>query len=227
MTATVFDIDNGQFYNLHPGVAEDEASIVKVDILATYLWQGMKVPAAISSAQQSVIQSMIEESDNDSATSLWDAVGGTAAIASFDHAAGLSSTTPSTCVVCPGFPWPGWGLTSTTSADQVNLLRQLVLPSPILSSAERQYELGLMEQVAPDEAWGITGGVPSGVTVALKNGWLPLSGEVDWQVNSMGWVDGDGRDYLIAVMSNQAPTEQYGIDTIDTLSADCWNALGS
>ncbi|MGH3164897.1 MAG: serine hydrolase, partial [Trebonia sp.] len=75
--------------------------------------------------------------------------------------------------------------------------------------------------------WGVSSGVPSGATVALKNGWLPLNAaSTDWQVNSVGWVSGDGRDYLIAVLTTGNPTEQYGISTIDALSARAWSALG-
>ena len=68
--------------------------------------------------------------------------------------------------------------------------------------------------------------VPPQVTVALKNGWLPLNDAgTDWQVNSVGWVSGLGRDYLIAVLSTGNPTEQYGIDTIDQLSGAVWREL--
>ena len=65
-----------------------------------------------------------------------------------------------------------------------------------------------------------------GVTVALKNGWLPLTaGNSDWQVNSVGWVSGDGRSYLMAVLSTGNPSEQYGIDTLSHLGAMVWSAL--
>jgi hypothetical protein len=65
------------------------------------------------------------------------------------------------------------------------------------------------------------------VTVALKNGWLPLNdANTDWQINSVGWVSGGGRDYLLAVLSTGNPTEQYGIDTINGLSSLVWSALG-
>ena len=47
----------------------------------------------------------------------------------------------------------------------------------------------------------------------------------NWQINSVGWISGSGRDYLIAVLSTGNPTEQYGIDTIDQLSATVWNAM--
>ena len=73
---------------------------------------------------------MIEDSDNDAATSLWDEAGGAAGIGAYNARAGLTSTTPSACVACAGFPWPGWGLTTTTPADQIALLRRLVGPGP-------------------------------------------------------------------------------------------------
>jgi hypothetical protein len=46
-----------------------------------------------------------------------------------------------------------------------------------------------------------------------------------WQINSIGWVDGAGRDYLVAVLTDENPDEQYGIDTINTLSGYIWNAM--
>jgi hypothetical protein len=129
-------------------------------------------------------------------------------------------------VSCPGFPWPGWGLTTTTSSDQLVLLRELVQPSSLLTDAERGYAVSLMENVTPSQRWGISGGVPARATVALKNGWLPLdSKEDDWQVNSVGWISGSGRDYLIAVLTTGNPTEQYGIDTIDQLAAIVWKDM--
>jgi hypothetical protein len=171
---------------------------------------------------------MIEDSDNDAATSLWDEDGGAAGIGAYNDSAGLTGTTPSACVTCTGFAWPGWGLTTTVPADQLTLLKQLITPGPdpLLSGAQRSYVLSLMENVAPGQRWGVSGGVPAGVTVALKNGWLPLTdANTDWQINSVGWVSGDGRDYLVAVFTTGNPTEQYGIDTIDALSSRIWTAL--
>jgi hypothetical protein len=170
---------------------------------------------------------MIEDSDNDAATSLWYAAGGTAGLAAYDDRAGLTRTTPSACVVCADFPWPGWGLTTTVPYDQITLLKQLIKPGPLLTADERQYALSLLENVTRGQAWGVTGGVPAGVTVALKNGWLPLNDDhSDWQINSEGWVSGDGRDYLISVLTTGNPTEQYGIDTIGELSTLIWTQLG-
>jgi len=224
--AAVYDVTTGQSWHLGDGPAQAEASVVKLDILETLL--SRRGGAGLSPGDQSLSQSMIEDSDNDAATSLWDEAGGAAGIGAYNDSAGLTGTTPSACVTCAGFAWPGWGLTTTVPQDQLTLLRQLIAPGPdpLLSGAQRSYALSLMENVEPDQRWGISGGVPAGVTVALKNGWLPLNdANTDWQVNSVGWVSGDGRDYLIAVLTTGNPTEQYGIDTIDALSARVWAAM--
>jgi hypothetical protein len=225
VTAAAYDITTGQTWTFGGPTPQDEASIVKVAIIEALL--AGSHGQQLSSSEQTLAQNMIEMSDNDAATSLWNLVGASSGVRSFDSLVGLTKTTPSTCVECPGFPWPGWGLSTTTPADQLTLLRLLVQPNAVLSSQARAYALNLMENVTASEVWGVSGGVPSGVTLALKNGWLPLnSTDTDWQINSIGWVSGDGRNYLVAVLTTGDPSEQYGIDTIDQLSSMVWAALG-
>ena len=226
VVAAVYNLRTGQTWQLGRGQPQDEASVVKLDVLETLLAERGRSGTELSASDRTLAEQMIEDSDNDAATSLWDEVGGASGIRSFNTSAGLADTVPSSCVDCPGFPWPGWGLTTTTPADQLTLLRTLVEPNSLLTSTERSYALSLMENVTPDQRWGVTGGVPAQVTVALKNGWLPLnSANNNWQINSVGWISGSGRDYLIAVLSTGNPTEQYGIDTIDQLAAMVWNAM--
>ena len=111
-------------------------------------------------------------------------------------------------------------------ADQILLLRQLVAPSPLLTAAQRGYALSLMERVTPSQRWGVSARVPRHVMVALKNGWLPLnSADSDWQVNSVGWISGDRRDYLLAVLTTGNATEQDGIDVISRLAAIVWRNM--
>jgi beta-lactamase class A len=224
--AAVYDVRTGQTWQFGAGRAQPEASVVKLDILETLLARPQGV--ALSPADQALARSMIEDSDNDAATSLWDEDGGAPGLTYYGDRAGLTQTVPSQCVACAGFAWPGWGLSTTVPQDQLTLLKQLVVPgpSPLLSGDARSYALSLMEHVAAGQRWGISGGVPAGVTVALKDGWLPLNtAATNWQVNSVGWVSGDGRDYLIAVLSTGNPTEQYGIDTLNALSSQVWNAM--
>jgi beta-lactamase class A len=226
--AAVYDIGTGRTWHLGQGQPQAEASVVKLDVLETLLAEHDQDDGiGLSASDRSLTGEMIEYSDNAAATSLWYEVGGAARIRSFNARAGLTQTAPSSCVACPGFSWPGWGLTTTTPDDQIALLRQLVAPSPLFTNAEREYALSLMEDVTPSQRWGISGGVPAQVTVALKNGWLPLQGaDSDWQVNSVGWVSGGGRNYLIAVLTTGNPSERYGIDTIDRLAAMAWQAMG-
>jgi hypothetical protein len=226
--AAVYDLHTGRSWDLGQGPPQAEASIVKLDVLETLLAERAQGDGTgLSASDRTLAGRMIEDSDNDAATSLWYAVGGAARIRSFNARAGLTHTAPSSCVVCPGFAWPGWGLTTTTPDDQIALLRHLVTPSLILPRAAREYALSLMEDVTPSQRWGVSGGVPAQVTVALKNGWLPLHGTgSDWQINSVGWISGGGRNYLMAVLSTGNPSEQYGIDTIDALAATVWQRMG-
>jgi hypothetical protein len=222
--AAVYDVNTGQTWSIGQGKPQDEASIVKLDVLETLLAQ--RGASGLSASDRALAQSMIEDSDNDSATSLWDEVGAAAGIRAYNNTARLTDTSPSLCVTCANFPWPGWGLTTTVPTDQLTLLKALIAPGP-LTKAEREYALALMENVTESQRWGVSGGVPAQVTVALKNGWLPLdSADTDWQINSVGWISGQGRNYLMAVLSTDNPSEQYGIDTIDQLASMVWNGLG-
>jgi hypothetical protein len=224
--AAVYDLRTGQTWHFGRGQPQDEASVVKLDVLETLLAERGRIGIELSAGDRALAVQMIEDSDDDAATSLWDEVGGASGIRSFNTSAGLADTVPSSCVNCPGFPWPGWGLTTTIPGDQLTLLRTLVEPNSLLTNAERNYALSLMENVTPGQRWGVSGGVPAQATVALKNGWLPLnSANNNWQINSVGWISGSGRDYLIAVLTTGNPTEQYGIDTIDQLAAMVWNGM--
>ena len=210
--AAVENLNTGRTFVYHPGYRFQTASIVKVDILETLLHQTQN-HGGLSPAEYGIAQGMIENSDNGDATDLWDAVGEAPAVAAYDVAAGLKDTTPNVA----------WGLTETTAPDQIALLRQLVDVGGLLTRASQNYALYLMSHVESDEAWGISGGVPAGVQIAIKNGWLPF-GE-GWHVNSIGRVKGDGRHYLIAVLTDDNGSEAYGIDTIEHVAGTIWNAL--
>jgi hypothetical protein len=216
LTAAVYDEATGHTSLYRPGVAEDTASIMKVDILATLLAQAQGQGRALTSDEQELSLEMIEESDDDDAQDLWDEEGGAAAVRMFDTDAGLTETTPDEA----GY----WGLSTTTAADQVQLLKEVAYPNTVLDSSSRRYELDLMTHVDPDQAWGVSSGVDAGATVAIKNGWLPLDSG-GWQINSIGYIDGDGRNYLIAALSNGNSTEAQGIATIEGLSQLIWKEL--
>ena len=214
VTVAVEDLTTGAIYQFRPGVVENTASTLKVDILATLLTEAQTAGRPLTPEEQSLAVPMIEESLDSAADTLWTDLG-PAAVGAFEREAGMTSTVPATDGV--------WGTTTTTALDRLAMIRTLVEPNPLLTDASRAYVLGLMEHITPSQDWGATGGVPPGVTVALKNGFAVIDG---WQINTTGWVDGAGRDYLIAVLTNGNVSEQYGIDTVNAVSGIVWNAFG-
>lgn len=226
VTAAVFDARTGRTWVFNAGVNEIAASIVKVEIMGAALRQARAFGTALSPAQQALMLPMIENSDNDATTTLLAQVGGASALGRFDRSAGLLQTVPSSLAVIPGTQWPGWGLTRTTALDQVTLVSKLAYQNPLFSDADRRYGLNLMEHVEADQAWGVSAGVAPGTTVALKNGWIDLPGS-GWQVNSIGWINGNGRNYVLAVLTSGNASEQDGISTIEKIASVMYSELGS
>jgi hypothetical protein len=212
-TVAVADLNSGQIFQFRPGVLENTASTLKVDILATLLSRAQSEGRTLTPAEQSLAVPMIEDSLDSAANTLWGELGPDA-VGNVERQAGMTSTVPATNGV--------WGATITSALDRVDMMRSLVEPNAVLSDSSRSYVLNLMENITPSQDWGATGGVPPGVTVALKNGFAVISG---WQINTEGWVSGDGRNYLIGVLTNGNPSENYGIDTVDAISSIVWQDM--
>lgn len=225
VTAALYDKRTNQTWVYHSGVLEYTASIVKVEIMGTLLHRAQS-GQPLSSTEQSELTSMIEASDNTSASNLLADVGGPPAVQQFDNLAGLKDTTPhATDPPIPGTPWPAWGLTSTTARDQVTLVKRFVFPNKVLTGSSRSQGLKLMKSVEVGQNWGVSFGVLPGTTVALKNGWIQFPQALPdatmpngWQIDSIGWIKGHGRNYVLAVLTNNDSSEQYGIDTIQGIS---------
>jgi hypothetical protein len=214
-SVAVYDAKAGIQYSYAPGTKFVTASIVKASILGTLLRRASDAGRSLTGTEKSLATKMIQVSDNAAATSLWNEVGKGPGVGAFMRKVGMPSTTPG--------PDGYWGLTSTNTPDQVKLVRTIAYPNSVLNDAGRSYEESLMRGVTPSQRWGVTGGVPSSATVALKNGWLPRSN--GWVINSIGHVRGGDRDYAMAVLSSGSPTMSYGIATIERLSAMVWSNL--
>ncbi|MCW2930343.1 MAG: secreted protein [Actinomycetia bacterium] len=189
----------------------DSASVVKATILAALL---RARGGDLTDDEQDEATLMITESDNDAASDLWNDVG-TTALERFLGLAGMTQTVPG----ADGY----WGLTQVTARDQLRLLHLLTTPNGVLSRAERSQELGLMATVDPAQRWGISAGVPSGMTVEIKNGWLPRA-TLGWRINSIGCVTGKTPSgerqpgYCLAVLTDDNPTMAYGVQTVSGIA---------
>ena len=247
----LFNGVTGRTYLIRDGTSTQyTASIVKADILSLWLRRYQSrpgtIPASMPYSITYLLQSMITMSDNVAATSLFYFSGGCSTLSLFN----TLIPTRHTHVGCETPTYYGWGNTTTTAADQVRIVRTLAYPNDVLAPDAREYGLHLMESVEPSQRWGISCGpwgtscgppdyaTPDpGVTVALKNGWkyLPTCARQDdscpWQVNSIGWVHGHGRDYVLAVLTTDDPAGpgtaglDYGITTIQGVSQRIWHNL--
>jgi Beta-lactamase enzyme family len=184
------------------------ASIVKVDILATLLYQLQQAGQTVSADQQELATTMIENSDNDSASDLYDEVGGSAGIGAANQAFGLIETTVGT----GGY----WGLTSTTANDQIQLLRQVFTTPSVLWTSSQDYIQGLMSNVETDQQWGVPAAADPGTQFMVKNGWLPNPSL--WEINSIGEIVRDHQDVLIAVLSDDNASEASGIAVVQAVA---------
>jgi hypothetical protein len=207
----VLDQDTGVTASFNPDETYATASIVKADILAVLLYQSQQQGTPLTDDEDTAATKMIEASDNDSATALWDDVGSAAGMTTANHAFGLRDTVAGSDDY--------WGLTTTNVADQLTVLSVLTSPKSLLDDASRKYAADLMRQVEPDQVWGVSAAADPGTTPALKNGWLPVDSDNDlWAVNSIGQVSHGGHTYLVAYLSSSQPDEQTGIDQASAVS---------
>ncbi|MFF0299585.1 serine hydrolase [Streptomyces sp. NPDC004562] len=184
--------------------AYDSASVVKVTVLATLLWDAKKHDRYLTDREASLTKAMITKSDNAATTTLWKQLGMTK-IKGFLSAAAMTKTVPG----ANGY----WGLTQINVTDEQKLLKLVTAKNSVLSDNSRAYILKLMGQVVSSQRWGTPYGVPSGVSVAVKNGWLQRATH-GWRVHSVGAFKGGGHDYMITVLSHGNSTMDYGIGTI-------------
>jgi len=203
----VEDVRTGVECRYNEGRRSHSASVVKATILAALLYWRQQTHTPLTSTERSEATLMIEYSDNDAATYLWNDVGH-ARLNQFVKAATMTETELN--------PGGYWGLSEITARDELQLMRLLTEHNSVLTNATRAYELNLMNHVVSYERWGVPAGAPSGLTVYVKNGWL--NDPVLWVINSIGAVEGHGRDYKMAILTYDNPNEQYGINTVQAIA---------
>jgi hypothetical protein len=208
-TAHVYDTITGCEYSMNPGSRQRTASVFKVMVMAGTLYEAQSAMRSVSEWEASRLAPMIRESANSPVRALWNHFGGSPW---FHIQAELFGLTQTTTV---GDTESGWGRTTTSADDQVDLIRQVILGEwGPLDASSRDYAWSLMTSVVPEQTWGITTGVPAGWTVGQKNG---FAGGV---ANSVGFVrHPDGTDgYVIAVLTSGWPTWTRGVPTVNEIA---------
>jgi hypothetical protein len=215
VSVAAMDLDSGESAGYGDG-AFDTASIVKVDILATLLLQAQDAGRHLTAAEESYATTMIENSDNTAASALWRIIGEAPGLDAANRRFGLTDT--------EGGDGMLWGLTQTTAADQLTLLRQVFGDDSKLSGASRTYIQELMGRIEADQHWGVSVAA-DGSKWALKNGWLDRSTTGLWVINSIGRVTSGGHEYLVAVVSKGNATQAEGISLVEASAKAAVSAL--
>ena len=213
VTAALYDESSGESFLYNPTQRGATASIAKVNIVASLLYQRAKKRVALTPVEDSLAKLAIEQSDNDAAEALWEDLGYNAGLNTLNSKLNLRQTQLNPANI--------WGLEVTTPADQLKLLKSIVLPSKLLSATNQGYIKNLMEHVISSQRFGVPAGVPSGVEVGVKNGW-DVEGSNGWQINTVGYVQSKSNPYLLVVMTHDNPSERYGIDTVSGVSKLVW-----
>ncbi|MEU9556727.1 serine hydrolase [Streptomyces fumanus] len=215
VAVSVLDTETGQQAAYGDG-AFATASIVKVDILATLLLQAQEAGRRLTATERTYATAMIENSDNASTTALWRVIGRAEGLDAANERFGLTET--------EGGDGELWGLTRTTAADQIALLRQVFEEEGSeLSTASRAYVQGLMGRIADGQDWGVSA---AGSSSALKNGWLPRSTTGLWVINSIGRVVSGGHAYLVAALSQGNATQAAGISLVEAMAKAAVSVCG-
>jgi beta-lactamase class A len=199
------------------GGAFDTASIVKVDILAALLWQRQASQTSLTVRDRTLAAAMIEHSDNAAATALFNAVGGKTGLTAFNAVIGLEDTVIGSA--------GNWGLTQTTTADQIRLLETVFGTGSTLTNSSKAYVSSLMSNVEDDQKFGVSAAADDRADAALKVGYLQRSATGLWDVTSIGRIETGGHTYLVAVLSDRNESFAAGVQLVDAAAKAAVTAL--
>jgi beta-lactamase class A len=209
----VLDMLTGDLYSINGPRAFPMYSTAKVPIMLGLLNQVQREKRAVSGWEDRLLRSMIQQSDNEAASYLLERIGGAAALERYLRAIGIQNTDMNDY---------GWGSSTTTAQDMARLMAKLG-NCTILNDTLCHYALQIMRGVIPGQRWGVSAGVPSSASVALKNGWFPE--DEGWAINSIGYIKGKSKRYSIAVYTQTNASMRYGITTIESISKHVYPAV--
>ena len=218
---SVRDRRTGGTFAFNGGYDTQSASIAKVMIALMTLNKARAAGEELPFERYTQISKAIVNSDNDSADALWEYAGGGDQYTRLAVGLGLPNTHAD-----PRSPF--WSWTNTTPDDQCKLAELLVKGSPAIHVEDQLYLLDLMSRTNPGHTWGVGHDRERNVVhVSMKNGWVQFKSLDNlWAVNSIGHVQGQGRDYTAAFMCRR-PTFEEGRDLVDAIGADVFRILGS
>ncbi len=195
----------GRLSGVHVHWTFVSASVVKAMLLVAYLRrlhrQGRRT---VDPYSNSFLYPMINVSDNSAATQCWSIVGN-GGLYALARAAGMSDYSVTT----------DWASSQISAADQAEFFFRLtsLIPPEFVGYARH-----LLSSIVRYESWGIPAiARPRGYRAFFKGGWRTT--ELGQLVHQIARLEGHGRTFAIAVMTDGDPSMSYGIDTIQGVAA--------
>jgi len=189
----VYDITHQRYYTYNPGAQFITGSSMKVAIMLTFFNMIEQQGREPTDDEMNLLQTMIENSNNDSASALYyGEIGGAGGVASYAQSIGITGLNPDP---------DAWGYSVITPLAMVNLLT-LLYEGKILTASHRRLAFYWMEHIEPDQQVGVGDTAPAGTTAAMKDGWLPGPDGL-WAMNSSGIVMSKQETYIISVYTRE------------------------
>lgn len=179
------------------------ASVVKVMLLAAVTRQLKHEGGEIDSATDSLLRAMITASDNAAADAIYARVGDAGLNAAAERA-GMTQFTVA----------GHWGNAQIAAGDMARFFADLDRQFP---RRFREYAKGLLGSVIESQRWGIPVVAGDRWSVRFKGGWLPDHALVHQAAELR---EGEGsRSLSIAVLTDEQPSFDYGIETVQGVAA--------
>ncbi len=187
----------GGLYGWHVREHFETASVVKVMFLTAYLQMLQARGQALGAGDRARLYPMIHESNNEDASAVLGAVGGTA-VGRVAREAGMLDYAPAS-------GW--WAYTQTSPADQAQFFTQL---RRLIPARFYRYARYLMSTIEPEQSWGVPRLARPQWHVYFKTGALPSQG----LFNEVALLERGPVAFTVAVFTDGDPSQAYGEETI-------------
>jgi hypothetical protein len=202
--------ESGEIHASYPDRVHSSASVVKVLFMVALLREQDVRHDDLTESEKALLQPMIQRSDNQAATAVFNRVG-EAALYRLANEVGLDHFTTQ----------PTWGLTTITAGSQARFFSRIQRYVP---KRHRVYAMGLMSQIVPSQRWGIPPVAPEHWKLYFKGGW---SGAPSWHVNQVMLLRRPPRSFSVAILTRQQPSMAYGEQSIEGVARHLLNGYNA
>ncbi len=218
VTAGVFVPGENAIYVASPELGVPMASVSKLVIMIALFEQAEASGRPLSQDEVALLEPMVVWSDNESATLLWDSLGGATGVE-----ASLAARDVRGVVLHP----VAWGDSWASGPAVAWLLGRLAF-GDLVAPEHRDLALRLLARATSEQSWGVGAsagrsfaGAAEGTIIGVKDGWYPV--DAGWRAGSAGLiVPGAGSPatipYSIAVLTAENRELEDGIATIEGLA---------